>query len=84
LQERPRPEERGAEGANPDSIRTKLSGKRTVTYLNPGKIQVFNLDTEGNKSRLFRDNLSGKRTGGFSEFFPKILLFMGPPSSYMI
>jgi hypothetical protein len=29
--------ERGAEGANPDHLGTKLSGKRTVIYLNPGK-----------------------------------------------
>jgi hypothetical protein len=41
LQERPLIQ-RGAEGANPDKIGTKLSGKRTVTYLNPGKIQPFN------------------------------------------
>jgi len=32
---------RGAEGANPEKIGTKLSGKRTVTSLNPGKIQPF-------------------------------------------
>ena len=31
---------RGAEGANSDEIGTKLSGKRTVTYLNPGKIAL--------------------------------------------
>jgi hypothetical protein len=31
-------------------IGTKLSGKRTVTELNPGEIQVLNLDTEGDKS----------------------------------
>ena len=33
-------EERGAEGAIPGH-RKKLSGKRTVTYLNPGKIPPF-------------------------------------------
>ena len=58
LQERPRIEGRGAEGANLDKIGTKLSGKRTVTYLNPGKIQPFEpgsgLDTEGDKSRVFK------------------------------
>jgi hypothetical protein len=38
LQERPLIR-RGAEGANSGVFGTKLSGKRTVTYLNPGKIQ---------------------------------------------
>jgi len=33
-------EERGAEGAIPGH-RKKLSGKRTVTYVNPGKIPPF-------------------------------------------
>jgi len=32
---------RGAEGANPEKIGTKLSGKRTVTSFDPGKIQFF-------------------------------------------
>lgn len=44
--------ERGAEGANPEIFGTKLSGKRTVTRLNPGKIQTFGLDTDGEKFRL--------------------------------
>jgi hypothetical protein len=44
---------RGAEGANPEVIGTKLSGKRTVTYLNPGKLPVHDRDTEGEKSRSF-------------------------------
>ena len=30
----------GAEGANPE-VRMKLSGKRTVTQSDPGKIQPF-------------------------------------------
>jgi len=34
----PKPQGRGAEGANPERIGTKLSGKRTVTQSNPGKI----------------------------------------------
>jgi len=32
---------RGAEGANPEIFGTKLSGKRTVTGFNPGKLQPF-------------------------------------------
>jgi hypothetical protein len=40
----------------------KLSGKRTVTYLNPGKIEVFNLDTKGENPGHFNgDNLSGQK-----------------------
>ena len=62
LQERPLIK-RGAEGANPEEVGTKLSGKRTVTSLNPGKIQPFDFcsrrDTEGDKFRFLRDNLSG-------------------------
>jgi hypothetical protein len=54
LQERLLAKKRGAEGANLVEIGTKLSGKRTVTGLNPGKIQVSHLDTEGDKSRAFR------------------------------
>jgi hypothetical protein len=44
---------RGAEGANPELIRTKLSGKRTVTSFNPGKIPVAERDTEGDKSQAW-------------------------------
>jgi len=48
---------RGAEGASPEGTGTKLSGKRTVTESNPGKIWPFKsrsgLDTEGDKSRAF-------------------------------
>jgi len=50
---------RGAEGANPEIFGTKLSGKRTVTGFNPGKLQTFGLDTEGEKSWHLEDNLSG-------------------------
>jgi hypothetical protein len=61
LQERPLIK-RGAEGANSEKIGTKLSGKRTVTYLNPGKIQprarVEGLGTEGEKSRVCRGIIS--------------------------
>jgi hypothetical protein len=42
----------GAEGANPEIFGTKLSGKRAVTRLNPGKIQTFGLDTDGEKFQL--------------------------------
>jgi hypothetical protein len=35
---------RGAEGASPGDVGTKLSGKRTVTWINPGKIQVYKLE----------------------------------------
>jgi hypothetical protein len=34
---------RGAEGASLDEIGAKLSGKRTVTYYNPGKIPGLKL-----------------------------------------
>jgi len=57
--------QRGAEGANSERIGTKLSGKRTVAYLNPGKIQALSLDTDGEKSRACRGIISQvKKTGG--------------------
>jgi len=77
LQERPPTEGRGAEGASLEEIRTKLSGKRTVTYLNPGKTEVTSLGhRRGQIPSLSRDNLSGQKTGGrrlslirFSSFY---------------
>jgi len=51
------PQGRGAEGANPDHLGTKLSGKRTVIYPNPGKIPVHDWDTEGDKSQSFKNAL---------------------------
>jgi len=52
---------KGAEGANPKEIRAKLSGKRTVTFLNPGKPSLSDFCSERGTEGV---NLSGQKTGG--------------------
>jgi hypothetical protein len=37
---------------------------------------VVDLDTEGDKSQSFRDNLSGKKTGVKEIYFPPVLFIL--------
>jgi hypothetical protein len=54
LQERPQIIRLGRRRGKPSRQKAKLSGKRTAVSLNPGKIQAFGLDTEGDKSWTFK------------------------------
>jgi hypothetical protein len=51
----------------------KLSGKRTVTYFNPGKTEVTSLGTEGDKSRSCRGIISQVKRQGEGDRYSIVL-----------
>lgn len=58
---------RGAEGANSGEVGKKLSGKRTAPWFKSWKDPSIELGHRRGKSQdIFRDNLSGKETGGMA------------------